>query len=109
MNKQDRGVPFSVTASGTTTAVATKAAGTNVIYFVTDISATASSAMGTWVLTAGASTGISNAATLWQGTGAVNISFSEPLAGFKGGSVYLTANGTTATYANISGFGITAQ
>lgn len=107
MIKQDRGTPFSVTNSGTSVALATQSGTTSVILFVTDISASSSSTMGTWALFAGSPTGGSDTA-LWRGSGAVNMSFTEAIAGLSGGSVYLSANGTVTTYANVAGFSIKA-
>ncbi len=97
MIKQDRGIPFSATASGTSIAVATVSGTTGAYYFVTDISGTSSGTAGTWTLVGGST-------ILWQGAGNVNYLFSEPLLVGKGNSVIFTMNGTTTTYANITGF-----
>ncbi len=107
MIKQDRGTPFSVTNSGTSVALATQAGSSNVIRFVTDIAASSSGTMGTWAVYAGNSGG--SDILLWTGNGMVNYSFVEPLVGLVGGSVYVSANGTVTTYANLAGFSINAS
>lgn len=104
VNKQNYGQPFSVTASGTSVAIATQSGTTGTICYATDIAASSTgTTSGTWAVLAGATS--TNATTiLWQGAGVVNYQFSEPLASFLGGSLYMTSNGTTFTYINLSGF-----
>lgn len=110
MIKQDRGTPFSVSAAGTSTATATQSGTTSVICYITDVSASTMSASGT-VFVYGGTT------VLWRelfapssGSQAVfQQSFSTPLTGAPGGAVSITANGTSATYVNISGFTINAS
>lgn len=108
---QDRGKRFSVTATGTSTAFATQAGATNVIYFVTDISGSTVSAGTISVL--GGATGTT---VLWADiiTGSGSSygyikTFSEPLSGFPGGLVQVQLGGTITAYANISGFSINAS
>lgn len=105
VNKQSYAPPFSVTISGTAIAIATQAGTTAAIYYVTNIAGSSSGTAGTWTLIAGAS-GANGTTTLWQGSGAVGYQLSEPLSGFPGGSVIFTMNGTTTTYANITGFSL---
>ena len=106
-NKQDHGTPFSATNAGTTSATATQAGTAGGVYYVSDFSVSSTGTAGTWVIYAGA-TNINGTTTgttaLWQGQGATIGNMTVPLAGFLNGSVYIVANGTTATYANITGY-----
>lgn len=92
MNKQNFGIPFSVTSSGTTQATASFS-NSNLAY-ITDISATSTTA-GTWALLIGTT-------PVWQGIGNVHYAFSEPIKATN--SFSLKVNGATSTFANISGF-----
>lgn len=96
-NVQNHAPGFSVTASGTAVAIATQAGTTGQICFVTDISGSSTGTMGTWTVMAGSN-------ILWEGSGAVNYQFSNPLAGTSGASIVVTVNGTTATFANVGGY-----
>ena len=96
-NAQNHGVPFSVTASGTTTASATTAAIVGRSYYVTDISVSSSGTTGTWVLYAGST-------PVYQGAGNATIDLTQYLPIGSGKGITLTANGTTATFANVGGF-----
>ncbi len=98
MNIQNHATPFSVSNAGTTIADASFS-GTNIELFITDISATSSGTAGTWALYAGSGT-----TPLWQGAGTVNYQFASPIRVTGGQSVSLKANGTTATFGNISGY-----
>lgn len=97
-NSQLHGTPWSATTSGTSVANVTYS-GTNTQLWVTDFSASSSGTMGTWAFYVGSGT-----TPLWQGSGATNYQFSQPIRVTGGNSVTLEANGTTATYANISGY-----
>ncbi len=94
---QDHGIPFSATATGAGTVSALVTGTTNTLYFVSDIAASSTGTMGTWAV-------LADSTVLWEGSGAVNYHFSEPLRGGKGKSVSIYANGSTSMYANISGF-----
>lgn len=96
---ENHGTPFSVPASGGSTTSAYYSGTTNQLLYVTDISASSSGTMGTWYLYLDQGTTV-----LWAGSGTVNYRFSEPIRVTKGHGVSLFANGTTATFANISGF-----
>ena len=95
----NRGTPFSVTATGTTTATAVTTSST-VTYYVSDISAgSIILGAGTWALYCGAT----GTTTLWIGAGNVNSTFQTPLEATMG-TIGFFVNGTTITYANISGY-----
>lgn len=103
--KQDRGTAFSVTARGAGTVVAIQSAGTNLIYFITDVGVSTTggtaNASGTFAVMTGTET------ILWQGqvsTAPYEKVFSTPLVGSPGLLVKVYANGTTVTCANLSGF-----
>lgn len=96
-NAQNHGVPFSVTASGTTTASATTAGIVGRTYYVTDISVSSSGTSGTWVLYAGSD-------AVYQGAGSARIDLTQYIPMGSGNGITLTANGTTATFANVGGF-----
>lgn len=99
-NTQNRGTPVSATASGAGTVSAFLGALTGQTYHITDIngSSVVAANSGTWALLGG-TTGTT---VYWQGAGAVVEIFSEPI--YVVGSVSFYVNGTTATYANISGY-----
>ncbi len=93
-----RGNPWSQTATGTTSASVTYTAAAGQLLWVTDFSASSTGTAGTWTIA------ITGGATLWQGSGAVNYTFSTPLAIGKGNGLTVTANGVTATYLSVGGY-----
>lgn len=101
--KINRGQAFSVTVAGTTTAQPATTVGT-VTYYVTDISGSSSGTAGTWVIIANLAAAGGTTVVLWQGAGAVNATFTEPITLGNTGTISFYMNGATATYGNISGF-----
>jgi hypothetical protein len=107
LNIQQRGDPFSVTATGSTSAVATKAAVTGKTYYITDIAGSSDKA-GSLLLVKQGTT------TIWQiqlattaaGINAWQQSFTQPLVGASGALVSVTVDGTSVCDANISGFSL---
>lgn len=99
-NSINRGTPFSVTATGTSSASASFPKTTNVVY-VTDISGTSTTA-GTWALLGG----VTGTTTYWAGNGNVVQIFESPIEITSSGTVTFLMNGATFTAANISGYTI---
>ncbi len=98
-NTQFRGTPFNVVANGTTSAQAVTT-GTSVIYYVTDISGTATATTsGTWTLLCGPT----GTTVMWAGAGLITEVFGEPLVATRG-TISFLVNGSAFTYANISGY-----
>ena len=98
---KDYGKRFYVTATGTTSATATKAATSGVVYYITDISASSDKA--------GAVISVKDGTTkIWEAitNTSYNHSFATPLAGTKGALVSITIDGTAACKANIAGISI---
>lgn len=113
MIKQDRGIPFSVTASGTATAIATQAAATSTIWYITDISAStnavnANISAGS-IVVFGGSTVVTPLWVDYMGTNAsYTRTFSQPLTGTLGAAIKVQAYGSSITFVNVAGFGISA-
>ncbi len=107
-NNQLRGTSFSVTATGTTTAQAVTS-GTDVTYYITDISGStigSATSTGTWAVIGGAT----GTTILYQGSGNVSTPISTSLIGPSEGTVSFFVNGTAgayATFASMSGYFIT--
>lgn len=97
-NSQLRGARFSATASGSTQASATFFV-SGLQGYVTDIAGSGSGGTGTWAILGGAT----GTTTFWQGAGAVSNDISESIK-VPVGTVTFLVNGTTATFANISGY-----
>lgn len=105
--KNDRGIPFSATANGTTSATASKTGATNVTYYVTDISGSSDLAQATIQVKDGTT-------VIWQdqlsqtaaGSTSYNHSFVTPLKATNGNSVSVVVTGTSVSNANIAGFAI---
>lgn len=100
-NKQQFGTPFTVSATGTTSATATQAGIAGKTMYITDFSASSDLAGAIFTLKQGTTTvweGILPANTTW-GQG-----FEQPIPGVSGGLVSITVNGTSVSKANISGF-----
>lgn len=104
-NKQERGTPWSVTATGSTSAVATKAAVTGGTHYITDIAGSSDKA-GSLLLVKQGTTIIWQVqlATSAAGINAFQQSFVVPLAAVQGALVSVTVDGTTVCDANIAGF-----
>lgn len=99
LNKLQHGEVFSVTASGTTSAVATKAAVVGKTYYITDISGS-SDKSGALILV---KQGIT---TIWQNiidADSYHHTFAAPLKAASGALVSVTVDGTSASKANIAG------
>ena len=105
LNKLLHAEPFSVTATGTASATATKAAVTGKTYYVTDIMCSSDKDAANVLVKQGTT-------TLWQatldtaatGNNTISHSFQSPLAGVKGALVSVTIDGTASADANIAGF-----
>lgn len=107
LDKNYNGTPFGVTATDSTSAVATKAAVAGTQHYVTDISGSSDKA-GSLLLVKQGSTVIWQVqlATSAAGMNAFSHTFASPLAGVVGGTVSVTVDGTSACYANIAGYTI---
>jgi len=103
LNKQDHGVFFSVGTAAATLAVASFAAPSGAVAYISDIAVSATTSVGTWALIAGA-TPTNGTITLWTGNGTAAQGFTTPLGGWAGGKISLEANGTGTVSSNISGF-----
>jgi len=102
--KQDRGVPFSATATHATAAVATKAAAVNTKHFITDIAVSSDKAGAILLVKQGTT-------TIWEqivGASFHSHSFEQPLEGAVGAQVSVEIDGTAACKANLSGFSLPA-
>lgn len=107
INKHGRGLPFGVTATHATSAVASKTAVAGTKYYITDIAGSSDKA-GSLLLVKDGTT------VIWQvqlastaaGINAWGQSFQQPLEATVGNLVSVTVDGTSACYANISGFGL---
>jgi len=97
------GQRFSVTASGTTSATATKSGSTGHIHYITDISASSDKAGAVITVKRGTT-------TIWEAiidaNTSYNHSFKVPLVGSKGEAVSITVDGTSACKANLAGYTI---
>ena len=97
------GKRFSVTATGTTSATATKTASAGTTYYITDISASSDKA--------GAIVTVKQGTTvIWEAILDANTSyehtFTTPLAGASGALVSITVDGTSVCKSNICGFSL---
>lgn len=99
--RQSAGKPFQAYTTHATSAVATKAAATGKIHYITDISGSSDKA-GALVLVKDGTT-IIWAAIIAANT-SYNHSFSTSLIGTSGALVSVTVDGTAAAKANIAGF-----
>lgn len=105
MAKQEFGTPFSVTATNSTSAVASFAGVAGRTNYVTDISGSTDKAGALLVVKQGTT-------IVWQvqlatsaaGINAFSHTFSTPLTSSVGALVSVTVDGTSACYANIAGF-----
>lgn len=102
---QEYGVPFAVTATHATSAVASQAGVTGKTLYITDIAGSTDKA-GALLLVKQGSTVIWQVqlATTAAGINAFAETFSMPLAGALSASVSVTVDGTSACYANIAGY-----
>ena len=108
-NKQDRGTPFSKTATGSTSAVASQTGVANTQYYITDIAASTDKA-GALLLVKDGTTVIwqLQIATTAAGINAIQESFTMPLPCTIGNLASVTVDGTAVCNANIAGFSIQA-
>jgi len=106
-NKQDRGNPFSATATHGTLASASIAGVAGMKYFITDISASTDKA-GALLLVKQGTTVIwrSQVASTAAGYNAYEHIFSQPLEGAIGALVSVEIDGTAVCHANIAGFSL---
>lgn len=97
---QENGLPYSQTASGTTSAVATQTGTVGKKSYITDISASSDKA-GSIILVKDGTT------VIWQdivGAGNYRHQFSEFLRGSDGADVSVTIDGTSVCKANLAGY-----
>lgn len=104
-----RGNPWSITGNGTSSASATQGSTTNVLYYVTDVSASSGASLGTMAIY-----GEQAGTTLkWQvaiGTGTVYVQqFESPLSMGVNAGAKIVVNGSTMTTVNLSGYSINAS
>ncbi len=105
--KQQRGTPFSQTATHATSAVASQAGATGVQYFITDIAASTDKAGGILLVKDGTTVIFQlQIATTAAGINAFEKSFKTPLACTVGNLASVTIDGTAACKANISGYAL---
>lgn len=105
LNKQYNGTPFAVTATNSTSAVATQAGVSGSVNYITDI-AGSSDKSGSLLLVKQGTTVIWQVqlATTAAGINAFHQHFESPLPSVTGGAVSVTVDGTSACYANIAGY-----
>lgn len=97
--------PFSVTATGTSSATATKAAATGKTYYITDIMCSSDKNSANILVKQGTT-------TIWQATldtvatgqNTISHSFISPLKGVKGALVSVEIDGSGSADANLAGF-----
>jgi hypothetical protein len=107
LNKAQYGDPFSVTATHASSAVASKAAATGKIHYITDISGSSDKAGSTLLVKDGTT-------VIWQvqllqtaaGISTYGHTFGTPLKATSGNLVSVTVDGTAYCSANIAGFTI---
>lgn len=105
--KQNRGIPVNATSSGLT-GVAVISGTTNIIIYITDISASTDLNGGTLQLIK--SLDNSGSVVLWQdfvgGSVSYHHAFIEPVFGSAGDTITLNVSKLTKSFANLSGFTI---
>lgn len=100
INKAQYGTPFSETATHATAAVATHAAATGKIYYITNVSVSSDKSGAILLVKQGTT-------TIWQlqvGASAHSVNFPIPLTGASGALVSAEIDGTSNCRANIAGF-----
>lgn len=107
LNKSYNGAPWGVTATDTSSAVATKTGVAGQNHYVTDIAGSSDKA-GALLLVKQGTTVIWQVqlATTAAGINAFSHTFASPLMGVAGALVSVTVDGTSAAYANIAGYTI---
>lgn len=98
--KQQHGTPFNATATHATSAVASVAAVTGKVHYITDIAVSSDKAGAILLVKQGTT-------TIWQmqvGAGALSYQFSSPLTAATSALVSAEIDGTSACKANIAGF-----
>jgi hypothetical protein len=96
------GKRFQVTATHATAAVASKAAATGAIHYITGVTVSSDKAGSIGIIKQGTT-------TIWQfqvGAGVHSIQFKEPLVGDPDALVSVEIDGTSACKANIQGYTI---
>lgn len=105
VQKQNFGTPYSVAATGTTSAVATQSGITSKVQYITDIAGSSDKAGSLLTVKQGTTTIWEvQLATTAAGNNSFQQSFQNPLTGVPGGAVSVTVDGTSICKANISGF-----
>lgn len=103
--KLQHAVPFAVTTSHATSAVANQAGVTGSIHYITDISGSSDKAGSLLIVKQGTTTVYEiQLATTAAGINAFEHTFSSPIPGVAGGLVSVTVDGTSLCKANIGGF-----
>lgn len=99
--KQDRGTPYSQTATNSTSAVCTQTGVAGQTIYVTDISGSSDKAGGLILVKDGST-------VIWQdrvsNTTPYQHTFSEPLTVSLGGTLTVTVDGTAIANSNVAGF-----
>lgn len=100
LEKLQKGICVSATATGSTTTTATIAGVAGVVQYITDISASSD-------LAGAVATVKQGSTTVWEGILGANSSYSfrfeSPIASAAGASISITVNGTSLSKANIAG------
>lgn len=105
--KQQRGTPFSQTATHATSAVASQTGVSGVQYFITDIAASTDKAGGILLVKDGTTVIFQlQIATTAAGVNAFSHQFKSPLPCTVGNLASVTIDGTSACKANISGYSL---
>jgi hypothetical protein len=100
MIKNDHGIPFSATATGSTSAAASKTGVASTTIYITDISGS-SDKSGALILVKDGST------VIWQdivGAGNYKMNFITPIKITTGATASVNVDGTSLSNANLSGF-----
>ncbi len=98
--KNNFGTPFSATATGTTSAVATITGVAAQTIYLTDVSGSSDLAGSTITIASGGT-------TIWKdivGAGSYKMNYITPIKVATGASATITLTGTSVCYANVSGF-----
>ncbi len=99
------GTPFSQTAAGTTSAIATQAAVAGTTYYITDIAGSSDKA-GSLLIVKDGTTVIWEVQLATASVPSFHETFKTPLRATSGNAVSVTIDGTSACYANIGGYAI---
>lgn len=105
--KQQRGTPFTATATNATSAVASKTGVAGIVYYITDIAGSSDKA-GSLLLVKDGTTVVWQVqlATTAAGINAFHEQLKTPILCTSGAAASVTVDGTAACYANIAGYAI---